>query len=128
MHTIVDLLDAAAVKLGHVSDSKLAAALGTSSQNISRWRGGLVVPGNESIVPLAKVLGIEPYYAIACMVIARDKDDLDHWRLVASADYGPASKHALRTIDALLTKTAESCERRAQELLDRAREIRRRAV
>jgi transcriptional regulator with XRE-family HTH domain len=121
MHTIADLLDAASVKLGYASDYRLAKHLRTSSQNISRWRSGQVVPSNEIIVPLAQLIGIDPRYTIACMVLSRGDSNTEYWKREASAECQAA---AIKTVNSLLEKTAAAYESKAQEYLARARQIR----
>lgn len=121
MHTIADLLDAASVKLGHVSDYRLAKHLGTSSQNISRWRSGQVVPNNEIIVPLAQLIGIDPHYTIACMVLARGDSNSEYWERQASSEHQAT---AIKTVNTLLEKTAAAYESKGREYLTRAKQIR----
>ena len=124
VHTIADLLDAASVQLGYVSDYRLAKELKTSSQNVSRWRNGQVVPSNEIIVPLAQLIGIDPHYAIACMVLAKGDSNRDYWERQASSEHQAA---AIRTVNALLEKTAVAYETKAREYLSLAKRIRERA-
>jgi transcriptional regulator with XRE-family HTH domain len=121
MHTIPDLLDAAAVKLGYVSDYRLAKELKTSSQNISRWRSGQVVPSNEIVVPLAQLIGIDPHYAIACMVLAKGDANSEYWERQASSEHQAA---AIKRVNALLEKTAVAYENKAREYLTLAKQIR----
>jgi len=121
VHTIADLLDAASVQLGDVSDYRLAKELKTSSQNVSRWRNGQVVPSNEIIVPLAQLIGIDPHYAIACMVLAKGDSNRDYWERQASFEHQAA---AIRTVNALLEKTAAAYETKAREYLSLAERIR----
>lgn len=124
MHTVVDLLNAASVKLGHASDYKLAKHLRTSSQNISRWRSGQVVPNNEIVVPLAQLIGIDPHYTIACMVLARGDLNSDYWERQAGPEQQGA---AINTVNALLEKTAVAYENKAHEYLTLAKQIRARS-
>lgn len=121
VHTIADLLDAASVQLGHVSDYRLAKELKTSSQNVSRWRNGQVVPSNEIIVPLAQLIRIDPHYAIACMVLAKGDPNREYWERQASSEYQDA---AIRTVNALLEERAVTYEKKAREYLTRAKRIR----
>jgi transcriptional regulator with XRE-family HTH domain len=123
MHTIADLLDAACVTLGGVSDYALAKRLDVPTQSLYRWRLGQSLPENEALVPLAQLIGIDPYYAIACMVVARGKEENEvYWR-------GAVQRHpeSVQTLNTLLKQTAAGYEREALELKARAKALRARA-
>ena len=123
MHTIADLLDAASVKLKHATDYRLAKELGVANQSVYRWRLGQSLPDNNSLVSLAQLIGINPQYAIACMVIARGGEKNEpYWR--AAAEREPES---VKIVNQLLKGTAAAYEREAEQLKERARQFRARA-
>src|SRR2546430_13252970 len=123
MHTIAELLDAASVKLKHATDYRLAKELGVPSQYLYRWRSGETLPNNDQLCTLAQLLGISPYYAIACMVIARGGEKNEaYWR--AAAEREPES---VKIVNQLLKQTAAAYERKADQLRERARGMRARA-
>jgi transcriptional regulator with XRE-family HTH domain len=43
-----------------IDQKDVAAAVGTSPTNVSRWERGLVVPGDDNIQKLAKYFGVTP--------------------------------------------------------------------
>jgi hypothetical protein len=129
MHTIAELLEAAAIRLGSASANDLGRALGLRGtlpgKPITTWRQGKGVPRDKFCVPIAQALGIDADYVMACLVVARRRRvDLAYWRKRANRKYHPA---AIDTVNALLAKAADTCEREGREQMLLARMIRTRA-
>lgn len=117
MHNIADLLDAACVAKGGISEYALAKLLGTDNSNVYRWRSGKVMPGIEWLAPLAKVIGIDVQYAIACMMVqGGEGKPVGYWEAEAAKYPDDA-----RRVRYLLEQSAAALERQARQLRKRAR-------
>ncbi len=67
MKTTADFLDDARAKLGLSSDGQLARYMGWKPQQLTPWRQKRVTFNDETVLRIARVLEIEPYYIAACM-------------------------------------------------------------
>lgn len=129
MHTIAELLEAAAIRLGSADNTDLGRTLGlrgpSIGKSISRWRQGQQVPRDRFCLPIAEALGIDAGYVMACMVVARRRVlNLPYWRKRASREFHAA---AIDAVNSLLAKAAEIYEMEGREYLLMARKIRTRA-
>jgi hypothetical protein len=73
MATINTLLDEAKEKMGGISDNKLGAELGCSSQVLSNWRVSKGEPDKYACWRLAEITGRDLYEIIAIIEAERDK-------------------------------------------------------
>jgi transcriptional regulator with XRE-family HTH domain len=70
-----DRLKATRVKAGHTQES-LAELLETDKRAISRWESGTFTPNTETLVRLAKILGVSADY-----LLGLSDDPLPHMRI-----------------------------------------------
>jgi transcriptional regulator with XRE-family HTH domain len=107
VHSIPELLDAAAANLGTVGHAALGRRLGVGGGAIVHWRRGDTVPREEYSVALAQAIGVDPQYVIACLVLARRKSykghNREYWKRQASAEFHARS---IDIIDAILGKAS----------------------
>lgn len=130
MHTIHELLEAVATKLGAAKCGDTADALGLPPNcrrgpSVARWTRGVLIPGDQYAVPLAQTLEVDVAYVTACLIVARGRDkDLAYWSRQASREFHAA---AIDSVNVLLEQVADHREREGRERLLLAENIRTRA-
>ena len=92
MRTTVQLLDLVKKRLGGISDYKAAAALDVKTATVSLWRTGKSAMGEANALRVAKTLGIDAGYVLACVQAERAKSDQVRaaWKRVAKHFKPPA--------------------------------------
>jgi len=107
LHSIPELLDAAAANLGTTGNAALGRRLWVGGLAIARWRQGRTVPREDYCIPLAQAIGVDAEYIFACLVLARRKSYKGHnrayWKRQASPE---CHARSIETIDAILGKPA----------------------
>jgi hypothetical protein len=97
MKTLNWYIDTAKERSGHTSDWALARELRTVRQQVRQWRFHETFPGDEYMLRLAELAGVDPITALM---------DLNAWRC-ERAGHDRARAYYLRVADALAAKSAE---------------------
>jgi transcriptional regulator with XRE-family HTH domain len=130
MHTIPELLEAAAIRLtGDAANYQcVTAAFGihgrplASSATVFQWRHAMTVPRDENAFPLAQILGVDLDYVRGCLIVARRRvKNYSRWKSQANREQYTGS---IVSINTLLAKAVDSLQRKGHESLSMARDIR----
>lgn len=118
VHAVVELIYAVDARLEGKTSLQKGKTLGASAGALHFWREGKSIPKEKFAIPLARVIGIDFQYVLACLAVARGGDVDAEGRDGESSGVDYAG--AIRTVNSLLERAATAYENRGHLLLQEA--------